>query len=266
MVLTGSILLSGASMQASAFTTSLPWGTGASTTTLTCATFSANCGVGTGPIGSGPSVDNYQNEPAFSDVSDARGNATAYSFFSDSNGLAAIHLKGQANGTTGIAEATATGLNSYTYSGSSSTIKTLNIALSGTITDPNNNAFTELTASVYIFDSQFLLPETVFLSGYLGEGLFPSAEAHLSIGGSDPANTSIDIDIDPNETFTIWAILNTNAGPGASVQAMNSLELSFSDNSGLSSAAPVSAVPVPAAAWLFMTAILTVFTAPRRKL
>lgn len=242
------------------------WGTGASSSTSDCvATGTSTCNVGTN--GSfGPYVDNVDGATASSSFSDGRGAAEAHASIIDDSGIEMVHLRGQADSNSnGIAHASAWGLNTYTYTGANTTI-TLDIDLTGTLNNASGSSFTNISADIYVIDPADLngMPFTD-LSGSFGEGIFPIAETSVSIGGSDPATDSLSLTLNNGDEFSIWAILFVDAGNGDSAQAMNSLDLTFSSNTGLVSTAQVSAVPVPAAVWLFGSGLLGLIAVARRK-
>ncbi len=237
------------------------WGTGASSGTSTCASFSTTCSTGTSPRDFGPYIDNESGATASSSISDGRGAAEAHASFLGTSGIEMVHLRGQASSNTGgIAQASAWGLNTYTYTGADTNI-TLDIDLTGSLSNPADSAFTRIRADIYVIDPSNLdgMPFTN-ISGFLGEGVFPIAETSVSIGGSGSDTGSLNLNLTDGAEFSIWAILFVGAGNGESVQAMNSLDLTFSNNAGL-----VSAVPLPAAVWLFGSGLFGLIAVARRK-
>ncbi len=235
------------------------WGAGASSGTSTCASFSSTCSVGTGPSFSGDYVDNFHNLTADSSVSSSLGASEAHSQLTGTSGISTPHLTGQAvGGANGIARATAWGLEGYTYTGSGSTSVDLNISLSGTLSNPSGSAFTKIASTVHIIDAaewEFNLSETTAPFGYFGEGLFPIESSTLSLTDTGSITDTISLTLNSGDSFYIWASLSVGAGKNGTAESLNSLSMSFSNNSGLV-AASVGAVPVPAAVWLFGSGLL----------
>lgn len=240
------------------------WGTGASSNTSACASFSATCSTGTSG-NFGPYIDNVEGASTSSSISDSRGAAEAHATMINESGIEMIHLKGQAaSNTDGIAKASSWGLNTYTYAGASTTI-TLDINLTGMLSNPGS-AFTNIEADVYIINPNdlFGMPFTN-ISAFFGEGVFPITQTSVSIGDAltTSATDSLSITLNDGDEFAVWALLYIGGGNGGQVQAMNSLDLTFSNNTGLSS--PASVVPVPAAIWLFASGLLGLVGIARRK-
>lgn len=243
------------------------WGTGAESYTSTCASFSATCSTGTSPSSFSPTVDNVSGATSSSSISDVRGASEAHATIINSSGIEMVHLAGQA-GAGQIAQASAWGLNTYTYSGANTSI-TLDIDLTGSLSNAGS-AFTKISADIYIIDPNDIdsFP-TTDLRGNFGEGIPPIAHTELEIiantAGVVSITDSLNLSLANGDEFSIWALLYVGAGDNGQVQAMNSLDLSFSNNAGLTSVASVSAVPVPAAVWLFGSGLLGLVGVARRK-
>ena len=242
------------------------WGTGASSSTSACVATTSTCNVGTAG-NFGPYVDNVDTATASSSISDTRGAAEAHASLNNTSGIEMVRLRGQAaSNTGGITHASAWGLNTYTYTGAGATVS-LDINLTGAFSNPEGSSFTKLEADIYVIHPDDIsgVPFTN-LSGLFGEGIFPIAETSVSI--SDNVTTadsdSLSITLTNGDEFSIWAILFVDAADGAQVHSMNSLNMNFSDNTGLTSAG-VSAVPVPAAVWLFGSGLLGMIAVARRK-
>lgn len=237
------------------------WGTGASSVTLACASFSTTCSTGTSPVIGGDYEDNLFTSFSTSSVSTAQGSGMGTSQIVDTSGIDTIKLTGQAQGTAktsgnvgGIGDGEAWGLIGYTYNGPGATIS-LDVNLSGTVSNPIGSGFSEIVASVYIIDPldwEFTLGGfSTDASGYFGEGLFPIAEAFVSLEESGIDSDSIELMLETGDSFYVWAFMNVGAGAGGTSSSLNSLDMSFSDNSNL--IANSSAVPLPAAAWLLFS-------------
>lgn len=234
------------------------WGTGAQSGTMKCADFSPNCGVGVYPPGSqGPDVDNFQGLTGASAASDGFGAAAAHAALNSVGGLDMPHLYGQSFAATGgVVFGTSWALDHYTYTGPSTT-KHLTVSLAGTVTAPNTPSFNEINASVYVFDAAQIQGQFGFTDyrGYFGEVIQDYQQSTLSLApGQTSDSGTIDINLDNGGAFYIFAYLGTSAGNGGSASAMNSLDLAFDSNAGLSA---VSMVPEPSA-WAMLLAGLGV--------
>jgi len=244
------------------------WGTGASTSTLTCANFSLTCGVGTTPAGFGAEVDNFRILTADSTINDIRGAAEAHAAITGITGLNLPHLTGQSGGPQ-LAFSSSWGLDAYFYTGVATT-RTLSVTLTGTVANPGNSPFTGISASVYVLDPaevENLGGGFTRFAGYFGEGLFPTQRVDLYIEPDGQLDTgSIVLNLNPGDSFYLWATLSTSSGLGGTAISMNSLSLSVDDNFGLRSASAGQIPPIPEpASWLMLLAGLGALgTAVRR--
>lgn len=242
------------------------WGTGARTTTLTCAGFSPTCSTGTSPIGVGPEQDNFQGLSATSSISDTRGSATVNAVIDNRSGINLPHLAGEAAAGQ-IAGGSAWALDGYTYSGPQTT-RTLHVELTGSITNPIGSAFTDIEAGIYIlspYDIEGLLESSTDFFGYFGEGIFPIQELHLVIdqAGQTFDGGDIELTLEDGDQFYIWTYLSVGAGGGGTAQAMNSLDLAFDSPIGLTAASATAPVPEPAT-WGMLAAGLGLIGLGRR--
>jgi hypothetical protein len=244
------------------------WGTGASTSTSTCANFSLTCGVGTGPLGFGNQVDNFRILAADSTVNDVRGAAEAHAVITGVTGLNLSRLTGQAGGPQ-IASGSSWGLDAYLYTGAATT-RTLSVTLTGTVTNPGNSPFTGISASVYVLDPgevENLGGGFTNFAGIFNEGLFPTQRVDLHIKPAGHLNTgSIVLDLNSGDSFYLWATMSTASGLGGTAISMNSLSLSFDDNTGLrsASAGQISPVPEPSAWLMLLAGLATLGSAVQR--
>lgn len=237
------------------------WGVGASSTTLACADFALpDCGVGTGPVDSGPDVDLINGLVADSEVVSPRGEGEGHARLSRAGSISTPELKafgaGTAGGpgTAGIGQGFAFGMEGYTYAGPGTTIS-LDIELSGIITNPNGRSFTSIDADVYILDpGDFAFGGfgTLNLGGLLGEGIFPLDVVSLFLDNSGIDTASLQLDLEDGDQFYVYATLGASAANGAIADALGTLTMDFSDSSGLVAAS----VPLPPAAWLFVSAVV----------
>lgn len=188
---------------------------------------------------------------ASSTFSDHRGNAAAYAAL----GLApqlkarAEHIAGT-NGAWGQALA----IEEFTYSGSSAATLQLDVSLTGSVLDPYSSNDVWVRAQVYAFKAENFYyswdPGTLFyeMGATLMEGepgAAGASELYLEFEGNtiDGSLTdSIVFDVDPGETFFVWARLLTSAvWNGTEADAYNTLDLSFTDTDNLTA----GSVPVP---------------------
>ena len=105
-----------------------------------------------------------------------------------------------------------------------------------------------------------------FGTGFCGS---EATSVHTSMSlyeGDTNANGLLAFDVTDGDSFTIFASLQAIAWDGVA-DGFNTFTMDFSDDTGINvaSAPNVSAVPVPAAAWLFGSALLGFFGFSRRK-
>ena len=241
------------------------WGTGASSSVRTCASFSATCSTSTGPSTFGPYEDNLFSSASTSSATSTLGDGTGTSQIVNTSGINTIRLTGYGQGAAknpgpgGVGRGSSWGLLGYTYNGPGETLE-LDINLDGTISNPLNSGFNDISASVFIVDADEwednLGGFTTDASGFFGEGIFPIAELYLDLTATGSTDGSIFLGVSPGDSFYIWATMTVGGAAGGFSNSLSSLDMAFIDNSNL--IANGTPVPVPAAAWLLLSGLIAV--------
>ena len=161
----------------------------------------------------------------------------------------------------GGAFALAMGVQGYTYAGQAKTI-TLDLNLSAVINDGSEGRAEALARVAVIFTNDlFFSPFFGTLSEAAPSGsIRETSQTVLRITSSTNGNFhQISFDVLPGDEFLVWAGLEAKAWRGAEADAFSTLTMNFDDPTGLSAAGadspPVSAVPLPAGAWLFLSGL-----------
>ena len=167
------------------------------------------------------------------------------------------------------ATATATGVQGYTYTGVDSFMFDLDFNLHGSVVTNGYAGTNELKAQVAILTgSQFDLYSPNFSDLYYENSATPLAKKSLTIADGIDVNSSDSLSfvLNNGDTFFILASISARSVDGF-VDACNTLSLDYQNDQGLvaASAPQISAVPVPAAAWLFGTALLGFVGVGKRK-
>ena len=244
------------------------WGTFTQTSTYVCDGDPCNGTVGVPDIG----PTNYAPLTTFSDVTfsdGAFGSAEAHASLSAAPGLSTpiLRARSEANSDVGII-AVARGVEAYTYLGTTTRRLDLVTILEGTATNPNNSSLTRVLADVYVMDAD--AAEAMYpLTGdgiLLQSGLATPFQSSIGIGpGAFPfVSGAVSFDVSPGDSFYVFANLATLAFDGGTAVSMNSLTMSFVDDSDLV-AASAAVVPVPAAVWLFGAGLVTLIGVGSRK-
>jgi len=186
-------------------------------------------------------------------VENSYGHGRSFASLSGSTYLPTLKVEASSNvGKMGSASAFA--VQGYTYTGSSATTLTLNLSLHGSVTNSSlGYAWNRLSGSVAVISGSDMewLPDF----GTLVYELTPPADLlgvnDLSIldGFNVTETDSITFGVAPGQDFFVVAAMYAYAKNGA-VDAWNTFDMSFTDDSHLM-ASSVSAVPIPAAVWLF---------------
>lgn len=199
----------------------------------------------------------------------------------DGNGQASADLNGPAflpvlaaEGFSGFDSrigTSAVGMLGYTYTGAAVTSISLDVVLEGEIggtTDPVD-ANVEANVAVVIGDiSDYSTDYPTFRFEVLPSipGATLADETNLSLdlalSGSQTMTDSLNFTLNPGDDFFVWAGLNAGGTRGGYGDAFSTLTMSFSDATGISA---TEVVPIPAAAWLFGSALLGVLGLTRRR-
>lgn len=174
--------------------------------------------------------------------------------------------------------ARAYGLQTYQNTSGTTQTYTLNLNLDGdTLSTTRFSSY--IDAEVSIFSGTNLVsdfPECGFsaifdyLSAFdvwscgpnIATGFTPFIE--ISAGGYQAISDTVSFDIAAGGTFTIYAELKTITW-GGHADAFSTMTMNFDDISNLAALGEMSAVPVPAAIWLFGSGLIGLIGVSRRK-
>ena len=163
--------------------------------------------------------------------------------------------------------ATAFGAQGYTYTGADSFIFNLDYNLHGSV-GTNFTGSNGLRADIAILMGNNLEWTTDFGTLIYESGLNPIHTNTLFINNGLDQNrsSSLNFELNPGDMFYVVASIGARSVDGF-VDGWNTFSMNFLDNTGLvaETAPAVSAVPVPAAAWLFGSALLGFVGVARRK-
>jgi hypothetical protein len=205
---------------------------------------------------------------AYTSLSNAYGNGQASASLSGPTILPVLGAEGF-SGPNSLAGSSAVGMLGYTYSGATATTISLDIALDGERggTAVQLDAWVNSNVAIILGDvNDFVTdyPTFIFEVVPLTPGLSILGESNLSldpITGPQTKNGSIDFTLNPGDEFFVWAGLEAGGVRNGFGDAFNTLSMSFSDDTGITT----SVVPVPAAVWLFGSGLIGLIGIARRK-
>lgn len=162
-------------------------------------------------------------------------------------------LSAATQGTGGV-----TAIQGYTFTGGESTDFSLFVELDGTTIEPQPSSDAVIGAELAVY----ILPNAPFVTDFgtlifeivplSGGTVLVQDQLFLTPGlGTTFASTTLDFTLNPGDEIYVFAGLNARAARGGSADATNTLTLTFDDASQLQAAA----IPVPAAIWLFASAL-----------
>ncbi|MGE0487053.1 MAG: hypothetical protein AB7Q81_23075 [Gammaproteobacteria bacterium] len=187
-----------------------------------------------------------------------------------------LRARASANGSDGWVGALAVGVQGYRYTGLTPTVINLDAALSGNVNNPLASDVTGLGAGLWLIRDDpaiaFPLDAPTSMGEFLLEvaGLLPVVDSWVvdaTATGAVSRSTAADGDplsiaLDPGDQFYLLAALSASAtGAGALADSFSTLTMSF-DSPALLAAGV--AVPLPAAAWLFGSAVFGLVVVRRR--
>lgn len=284
-LLSGIGLLAG--LLASPLTMAVPtgYGTYADSITLKCITNGCSGGgLGTGNFNVDEGVFGTH---AGASVLDVEGQAEAAGdLVNIAPGLNTIELTGQAvgdvagsNGNGGATQSSAAALDGYIYSGVDTDLY-ITATLTGTFTPPTSGSDSNLDGifgTLYLFTNSAAISEinsevdsypyeSIYLN-CLGECYEPDDQVDLFIsdGGSALEGDIYLPLLEAGDSFYLYATLGLGGAGGGSAVSLSSFDVSFSSTTGLESLSAASAVPVPAAVWLFGSGLLGLAGVARRR-
>ena len=246
------------------------WGAEAATSVADCPSYCTNFNFG--PTLGGEGI----TSSGTSSVSQSRGSAMASAQLTGGLNTPVLKAESNANPSFKGAFARAFAVQGYTYNGAGETL-TLDINLDGLVNDPETDpSDTNVSLEIVLYQpSPFGF---YFDRGTLDYeiGATPltqpdssEASAQLQLNYLNPLNDSgqISVDVATGDEFYIWALLRAKSQSGlnaTSADAFNTGTMTFRGNPDLV-AASISAVPVPAAVWLFGTGLIGLIGVARRK-
>lgn len=217
--------------------------------------------------------DNYMGSSADAVASSALGSAEAHATLvgngSINTNLNTAVLRGRADASADSpVVALALALEGYQYTGMAPTQISVDFQLTGTIDNAAGTGVNDLTGQASFFTEasldpfNTLSPLTLFSCGCA----FPFAQATTFLTNSGTATDSATavLDLAPLETFYIFSVLQLRADDNGSAESLNSLAYSFSDQADLISIGTPAIIPVPAAVWLFASALFGLLFTRRR--
>jgi hypothetical protein len=259
-VLLASCLISSLLPAAQAASTG-PWGVYA---------FSRTNTVGGGNGTSGPYADNYQELSGASSVSSAQGSASVTVDIEPlADGINTAVIRGEANASAGgFAYFVGEGTDGYTYTGIAPTVITVTAILTATITNPNNDIFQGIEGYMGVLYPEFTdnqSENTVHYSPEFADFIPPSVDLfEFTMTASGSISQTFTINLNPGDSFHFYTYMYAEARNGGSIESLNSLRYDFSSTEGLVSLS-ASQVPVPAAFWLFASALGTLVVRRRQR-
>ena len=203
-----------------------------------------------------------------SSISNSSGDAQASSALSGSAYTPVLRAASTAGATSG-AFASAFAVQGFTYTGTADTTLTLDFSLHGI--NSSNDSFIQADFAILRGNDLYFYPDfgtQVYEAGWdmidSVNGVESVSDLYIGTAGEYTLSTFFDINLSAGDDFFVVSSLRTNAERGASADALNTLTMQFNDASQLQ-AASVSAVPVPAAVWLFASGLLGLMGVARRK-
>lgn len=236
-------------------------GTQANTSTASNCTETGSCVLGLGEDGGDIQSHSDTGTTSATSSETTYANAQASASLSGSSYLPTLKAQAIADADKG-AFATAYGVQQYTYTGSTASIFDLDYNLHGSVGTGPFSEQLSATVGVLLGDSPFAWDFDVDLATNVYEIATPLDLVdidYLFIGDGNDVNIpgTISFILNPGDIFYVFAQLTAKAVNGTA-DGWNTFSMSFVDDTGLAASATpdVSAVPVPAAAWLFGSALL----------
>lgn len=240
-------------------------------TSLTCETGYDDITGITGDFQYDSAGGQYRNTATSSETTYA--NARASSTLSGTSYLPTLRVQTTADTGRG-AWANAFGVQAYTYTGLDSSIFTLDYNLHGSVgsnpTGAINSSYLRADIAILIGNEPHLewYPDIPTLYYELGYGFDQAGMDTLFINNGVDVNnsSSLSFGLNPGDIFYVIASIGAKSLDGYA-DSWNTFSMNFLDDTNLvaATAPEVSAVPVPAAAWLFGSALLGFIGISRRK-
>jgi hypothetical protein len=202
---------------------------------------------------------------AFTSLSNTDGNGQAGADLSGPTSLPVLRA-GVFSGPDSYADSSAVGMLGYTFTGSSATTLSLDIMLDGEVggtTNPSDawarSDVAVILGGVNYFASDKIDLDTLWqLTPALSE--LGSSNLTLDLGAGPQTKTdSINFTLNPGDKFFVWAGLEAAGMQNGFGDVSNTLSMSFSADTD------ISTVPLPAAVYLFGSGLLGLIGVMRRK-
>lgn len=222
-----------------------------------------SCQSGSGPCDG--SILSHSDSGTTSSTSSETSYATADASATLSNSssyLPELNVNATAGAGSG-AFATAYGVQQYTFTGPSGSIFDLDYNLHGSVGSDLFGQQLSATVGILLGDSPFAWDFDVDLATNVYEIAYPLELVDIDtlfISGGNDVNVpgTMSFELNSGDTFYIFAALSAKAVNGYA-DASNTFTMSFLDDTGLvatTTGPDINPVPVPAAAWLFGSALL----------
>lgn len=239
------------------------WGVEVGVSTLSpCPSF---CGGPGGAFGFSEDGGEFSTS-AFATLANNDGDGQATASLSGPSMLPVLGAEGF-SGANSRTDASAVGMLGYTYTGQNRTSISLDIRLDGKSggppADPGwvNSNVAVVRGNVTYFSTHYATFIYEIVPGTPGLSLMGESSMTLSTDGSlDQQSDSIALVLEPGDVFFVWAGVNAGGIRGGYGDAFSTLSMSFSDPAGIN-----TAVPVPAAIWLFGSGLVGLLGINRRR-
>lgn len=188
----------------------------------------------------------------------------AEAFADDLSSLSDPHITGEAYA-----------LQTYQNTSGTTQTYTLNLNLDGDILEAPGSSYIDAEVGIFmgsdIFADYTLCGGAVeYLAGFnswaCGAQIAAGFTPYIEIGsdGLHSISDTVSFNIAAGDTFTIYAEL-TALTFGGHADAFSTLDMTFDDTTNLTALGNMSAVPVPAAVWLFGSGLMALVSVSRRK-
>lgn len=225
------------------------WGTQAFTSTANCPSFCTSFTFGTSGGG-------FQIGDGSSTVATVQGQADSRATLDASGPISVPVLRARASSLSaslGSGFGDAFAVEGYTYDGVGPATFTVDIDLTGTVSDPSPaDGDTSIDARIVLFAETPFFFSSDYGSLVFEAGAVPLDETQMSVT-SGSTTGSLSVTLNPGEGFYLWAVLSADAERElSSADAFSTLTMSFRDATGLTA----SSVPEPGLSLMLASGVL----------
>ncbi len=249
------------------------WGVSRTVINATCestpCTSEINAGIGSETVLFGQLATGFISQTTI------HGTASGSAALSITAGLNMPTLRGKAEANVAqVKRIVLRAVDAYTYIGTSQSTIDFTAFLTGSVSNPNLAGVreSEISADIFLMDAD--LAETTFGNGMtagdsvlLANSLSHPESSHTQMvlrDGSLPiAAGGFSVTLEPGDTFYLWANMVVSAGDEGISDALNTLNMSFSDTSQLVSAS-ATAVPLPGGLVLLVSGLIGLLAAGKK--